>query len=365
MRTSTKSLVALTGVCALTISLSGCGTDNATTGSESKKAETVSVKGAVAGAGASSQKSAVEAWKAGFKEVAPDATITYDPVGSGAGITQFLGGGVAFAGTDQALTPEEVEKSKAVCKDSSAINLPVYVSPVAVAFNLEGIKSLNLRPEVIAKIFRGEITKWNDPAIAADNKDAHLPDTQIIPIHRADKSGTTENFTEYLHAAAPSVWTDKPSKDWPVNGGESGDKTAGVVQALKAAPGTIGYIDASQVSDLGSAALQSGSGFVPYSAEAAAKVVASAETEPGRAPSDLALKLNRTPTEEGIYPLVLVSYYAVCPTYKDSAQAPVVKEFIKFVVSEKGQKMAAESAGSAPLSAEMTEKVTKILNEIK
>lgn len=366
MRKSIKSLAVIAGLALTAISLAACGSDNATGSADnSKKMETVDISGKLAGAGASSQKDAVDAWKAGFSEVAKNVEVTYDPTGSGAGVTTFLQGGVAFAGTDQALSSEEVEKSTAVCKDSKAINLPVYVSPVAVAFNLEGIKTLNLKAEIIAKIFRGEITKWNDPAIAADNADAKLPDAKIVAVHRADQSGTTENFTDYLHAAAPDAWPDEPSKDWPVAGGESGDKTAGVVDNLKKTVGAIGYIDASQAGDFGTVALKAGDGFVEYSAEAAAKVVESAEVEEGREKNDLALKLNRTPDDAEAYPLVLVSYYAVCPQYKDANTAKLVKAWVNYVVSADGQQKASEAAGSAPLGAEITKKITAALDEIK
>lgn len=366
MRKSIKSLAVIAGLALSATSLAACGSDNATgTAENTKKVETTDISGKLAGAGASSQKSAVEAWKAGFADVAKNVEVTYDPTGSGAGVTTFLQGGVAFAGTDEALSSEEVDKSAAVCKDSKAINLPVYVSPVVVAFNLEGIKTLNMKPETIAKIFRGEITKWNDPAIAADNADAKLPDSKIVAIHRADQSGTTENFTDYLHAAAPSAWPDDPSKDWPVAGGESGDKTAGVVDNLKKTEGAIGYIDASQAGDFGTAALQAGDGFVEYSAEAAAKIVESAKVEDGREKNDLALNLNRTPDDPEAYPLVLVSYYAVCPQYKDANTAKMVKAWVNYVVSADGQQKAAEAAGSAPLGAEITKKITTALDEIK
>ena len=358
MRKSIKSLAVIAGIALSATSLSACGSDNATGTSEaSNKTQTLSISGKLAGAGASSQKSAVEAWKAGFSQVANNVEVTYDPTGSGAGVTTFLQGGVAFAGTDEALSTEEIDKSAAVCKDSKAINLPVYVSPVAVAFNLDGIKTLNLKPETIAKIFRGEISKWNDPAIAADNADVKLPDSKIVAIHRADQSGTTENFTDYLHAAAPSAWPDKPSKDWPVAGGESGDKTAGVVDNLKKTVGTIG--------DFGTAALKAGDSFVEYSAAAAAKLVENAEVEEGRAENDLALKLNRTPDDPEAYPLVLVSYYAVCPQYKDANTAKLVKAWVNYVVSAEGQQKAAEAAGSAPLGTEITKRISAAVNAIK
>ena len=91
------------------------------------------------------------------------------------------------------------------------------------------MKNLKLSPDTLAKIFAGQITTWNDPAIAADNPDANLPSTKITPVHRSDDSGTTENFTDYLHQAAPNVWTYDKSGTWPVQGGEAGAQTSGLV----------------------------------------------------------------------------------------------------------------------------------------
>src|SRR5690625_5284537 len=105
-----------------------------------------------------------------------DLTVTYDPTGSGTGREQFLSGQVKFAGTDAALDEEELAASTEVCNDEQAFNLPVYISPIAVVFKLEGVESLNLSAEVIGGIFAGDITNWNDPAIADLNPDAELPD---------------------------------------------------------------------------------------------------------------------------------------------------------------------------------------------
>ena len=129
---------------------------------------------------------------------------------------------------------------------------------------------MDLPADVIAGIFKREITTWNDPAIAAANPDATLPDQRIVPVNRSDESGTTENFTEYLAAAAPGVWTDEPSGDWPIAGGEAAQGTSGVIGAVQAGNGTIGYADASQAGDLSIASVGVGGSFVQPTAEAAA-----------------------------------------------------------------------------------------------
>ena len=128
--------------------------------------------------------------------------MNYDPVGSGTGRENFISGAFAFAGSDSALSTDEGELDAANERcGGDVVEVPAYISPIAVIFNLPGVDELNLKPETIAMIFDGKITKWNDEAIAADNPDADLPDTAITPVHRSDDSGTTGNFTDYLSKA--------------------------------------------------------------------------------------------------------------------------------------------------------------------
>ena len=123
----------------------------------------------------------------------------------------FLTGATAWAGSDKALADDEVEQSKSVCTEGTAFDVPVYISPIAVVFNLKGVsdagKHINMDAATIAKIFDGKITKWNDPAIADQNKDLKLPDTAITVVHRSDKSGTTQNFVSYFKDVTPDNWT--------------------------------------------------------------------------------------------------------------------------------------------------------------
>lgn len=359
------------GAGALVASLAACGSSSDATSGESDGAApsgdstSTELSGSLAGAGASSQESAMEAWKAGFAALQPDVTLSYDAVGSGAGITQFTDGQVAWAGSDAPLEGDDIAAAESRC-DGPAWDLPVYVSPVAVIFNLEGVDSLNLDAATIAKIFRGDITNWNDAAIAATNPGVTLPDLSITPVHRSDESGTTENFTDYLHAAAPDVWTDEAGKAWPISGGESGDKTSGVVQAVQAGNGTIGYADASQAGTLGTAALEAKDGsFVEFSNETAAKAAETATKVEGTDTHDIALAVNRVPDTNDSYPLILISYSIVCSTYSDTNEGDLVKAFVGYQVSEDGQNQAAEAAGSAPLSEALRTQVQASLDAIK
>ena len=357
---------------ALALTLAACGSDDpvgsadgATDGSSEGSSETASdLSGELNGAGASSQESAMEAWRAGFQSANPDVTVNYDPVGSGGGRTQFLEGGVAFAGSDAVLKEEEITQSQAVCGPDGAIDLPVYVSPIAIIYNLPDVAELNLAPATIAGIFNGTITQWNAPEIAADNPDATLPDLAITPVHRSDESGTTENFTEYLAATAGDAWGHEPSGDWPTQGGESAQGTSGVVQTVQGGEGTIGYADASQAGDLGVASLKVGDEYVGPSPEAAAKILEASAPIEGRGDSHIVMDIDHKTTEAGVYPAVLVSYQIACLQYDDEAKADLVKGWLTYVASSDGQQAAAEGAGSAPLTSALEERISGIAEGI-
>ncbi len=306
----------------------------------------------------------MEAWRAGFQAANPDVTVNYDPVGSGGGRTQFLDGAVSFAGSDSLMAEDEYALAVERCGAEGAIHLPTYISPIAVIFNLEGFESINMDADTIASIFDGKITSWNDPAIAALNEGVELPELAITMVHRADESGTTSNFTDYL-AKASTMWPYEKSGEWPNALGESGPGTSAVVQIVQDTNGSIGYADASRAGTLGTVALKVGEAFVPFSAEAAAAVVdASPLAEGANGANDLAFKLDRTTTASGAYPLVLVSYHIVCQAYEDEAERALVTEFLSYVASPEGQASAASSAGSSPISAELSDRILAILDGI-
>jgi phosphate transport system substrate-binding protein len=346
------------------IALSSCASNE---GGATPEDATSSLSGNLVGAGASSQDAAQQAWIAGFQTANPDVTIDYDPSGSGAGRETFLEGASDFAGSDRAFNDEEIAAGGfAKCAaDSSIVELPLYVSPIAVIFNLEGVDELNLDAATIAGIFAGTITTWNDPAIAALNDGVELPDTAITPVHRSDDSGTTENFTEYLGAAAPDVWTYEADGVWPFEGGEAAQGTSGVVDAVTNGTGTVGYADASRAGDLGTVAVQVGDEFVPYSPEAAAAIVDASPFVEGRSEGDLAIEIDRTSEEAGVYPIVLVSYLIACEQYEDPANVELVKAYLGYIASEDGQAVAAESAGAAPISEALREKVVAAIDSIQ
>ena len=335
-------------------------------GSDGGSASGAAVSGQLAGAGASSQEAAQGAWTQNFIALNPEAQVTYDSVGSGKGREQFISGGVQFAGSDDAIKTEELSKVSETCQGGTAMDIPVYISPIAVVYKLDGVDDLQLSPATVAGIFSGQITKWNDPAIVADNPDATLPDKAITPVHRSDKSGTTGNFTDYLSQTAPEAWTAGKVEEWPTDGGQSGDGTSGLISTVEGGDGTIGYADFSKAGNLGVAKIKIGEEYVAPSADGAAKAVeASPRDTEGRGEHDIVVKVDRTQTESGVYPLVLVSYLITCDTYKDQATADLVKGYASYVISEDGQKAGAESAGSAPLTDGLRTDAQKSIDAIK
>jgi phosphate transport system substrate-binding protein len=353
---TTTRAAAVAASLAAVLATAACGASNEDTsssGSGSSSAggsSAAQLSGDLVGAGSSAQQAAMQAWQAGFNTEQPGVTFSYDPVGSGGGREQFIAGGTDFAGSDSAMTDEEIASAASRCGTSGIFELPNYVSAIAVVYNLDGVDDLNLSPATLAGIFAGTITTWNDPAIAADNPDATLPSTAIAPVHRGDKSGTSKNFTDYLAKTAGDVWTAGAVDEWPTAGGEAASGTSGMVEAVKAGAGSIGYADESQAGDLSIAKIKVGEDFVAPSPEGAAAVVANSDKVAGRSQYDLAVDVNRTTTSADEYPIVLVSYHIGCVEYKDKAKADMVKAFESYVVSEAGQQASADNAGSSPIT---------------
>lgn len=353
MKRTILGRAAVPAAAVLAVALAGCGAANesASPATAPGGAGTASLSGTLSGAGSSAQAAAVSAWKAEFEQAHPGVTVNYDPIGSGGGREQFLSGGVDFGGTDAYLTGDELAQSEKRCSKGKLIEVPVYLSPISVAYHVEGVDELRLSPTTLAKIFDGSITRWDDPAIAEDNPRATLPDTRITPVHRSDDSGTTENFVDYLSQAAPKEWKHEVSGTWPISGGEAAKGTTGVVQAIGAGNGTIGYADHSQIGDLPSAQVKVGSDYVAANAKSAARIVDASQRVKGRAPLDAALDLERTTTQANTYPIVLASYQLYCTRYDDPRTTKLAKAWLGYISSQEGQRVAAEAAGSAPLSA--------------
>jgi len=352
-RVGTLAALGLTG----TLLLASCASNEATPGDSSEAPES-SFSGQLDGTGASSQESAQLAWLTAFQTDNPDVTINYEGTGSGPGRENFLAGASPFIGSDRAFNEEELAAGGfTACASDEIVELPLYVSPIAVIFNLEGVDELNLDAATIANIFNGTVTTWNDPAIADQNEGVELPDTAITPVHRSDDSGTTENFTDYLAAVAPEAWTNEADGVWPLTGGESAEGTSNLVAAVEGGEGTIGYADASRAGELGKVSVKVGEEYVPYSTDAVAAFIDASPRVEGRTDGDIAIELDRTTTEAGVYPLALISYLIGCVEYEDAATAELVAGYFSYIASEEGQQVGLDEAGSAPISDELRTEV--------
>ena len=376
MKTLTSRRIACLSGAALvgSLALSACGSDNNASGSAApgasssgSSAKADCAKGTLNGEGSTAQQNAIEEVISTFQDACEGATVNYNPTGSGAGIKQFTAGQVDFAGSDSALKTEMkdgvVEQAAAdkTC-GSPAWNLPMVTGPIAVAYKLNGVDKLILTPDVIAKVFLGQITTWNDPAIAKVNPGVTLPGTAIKVFFRSDESGTTENFTKYLHGAAPKVWTADPAKKW-TGKGEGKEKTAGVAGAVKSTEGGITYSEWSAAKDngLSMAQVDNGAGPVELTGEAAGKAVAAAK-QVGEG-NNIKLSLDYTTKQAGAYPIVLVTYEIVCSKGKDPAKVALTQAFLKQFSSPEQQK-ALETIGYAPLPTDVAAKVSTAINAL-
>ncbi|MGA0566940.1 phosphate ABC transporter substrate-binding protein PstS [Rathayibacter sp. KR2-224] len=370
-KAAAASAIALASLLALT----ACSGDGGAKSSGTPAASTTdatadysSLSGTITAGGSSAQANAQAAWTAAFQAQATGVTINYDKSqGSGGGVTNWLNGSYDFAGTDAGLKDDQQTQSKAICGAGGALNLPTYLSGVAVIYNLPGVK-LQLSNKAVADIFSLKVTKWNDPEIAADNPGQTLPDSAITVVSRADGSGTTANFTSYLSQTQPSIWTYPVSTAWPVQGTSGQQGGSGVVNTVTAGVGTIGYADHSSIGKAEAAKIQVGTSktFADYSASGATKAFDSAATATPQVKGDLLQKIDYTKiTDKSAYPIPLLSYDVVCTTFKDPKQAKLTAAYLGFVASETGQKVAAANAGSAPLPTKIQSDVAASLKLVK
>ncbi|MFE0525179.1 MULTISPECIES: phosphate ABC transporter substrate-binding protein PstS [unclassified Streptomyces] len=336
-----------------TSSSSGGSSASATTGASSIKCD--NAKGQLLSDGSSAQKNAIDAWVAQFSK-ACGVQINYKAGGSGAGVTSFTQGQLAFAGSDSALKPEEVTASKKVCSGGQGIDLPMVGGPIAVGYNLSGVSNLVLDAPTLAKIFNSKITYWDDAAIKKLNPSAKLPHLKIQAFHRSDESGTTDNFTKYLIATAKSDWPYSGGKAWQAKGGQAAAQSSGVAAQVKQTNGSIGYFELSYVADgVNAVSINTGaSAPVAPSSDSASKAIADAKVV--GTGKDLSLQLNYNTKADGAYPITLVTYEIVCDKGNKSDTLPATKAFLRYIASEDGQNVLS-GLKYAPIPADIIAKV--------
>jgi phosphate transport system substrate-binding protein len=292
--------------------------------------------GTLTSSGSTAQANAISAWAKAYQAACKGAVVNYGGGGSGKGVTDFTAGTDDFAGSDFPLTTSQKSDADKVCSGGEAVDLPMAPGGIAIAYNLSGVSSLNLSASTIAKIFSGKITKWDDPAIKADNSGVTLPSTAIQTFHRSDSSGTTYNFTNYLTNVAKSDWTYNFGKTWTAPGGQGAKGSSSVAQGVKSTAGAIGYFETSYATQDSLSIAKVGDAGGKFVEDTAANVTAfiSKATVAGSG-NDLALKFDYTSSDGSAYPISLVTYEITCT--KGGKKAGLVKSFLSYTSSSTGQ----------------------------
>jgi phosphate transport system substrate-binding protein len=367
LRALSLGALAVTGAMALTACGSndtGSSAGGSSSSASAANAGSIKCDGAKSGQlladGSSAQKNAIDAWVAQFSQ-ACGVQINYKAGGSGAGVTGFNQGQLAFAGSDSALKPDEMAASKKVCPGGQGVDLPMVGGPIAVGYNVAGVNNLVLNATTLAEIFNGKINNWDDPAIKKLNPNEKLPNLKIQAFHRSDESGTTDNFTKYLKAAAPAEWKYSGGKAWQAPGGQAAAQSAGVAAGVKQTNGSIGYFELSYVADgMKAVSIDTGaSAPVAPSSDAASKAIADAQVV--GTGKDLSLQLNYNTKAAGAYPIVLVTYEIACDKGNKAATWPATKAFLSYIASQDGQSKLA-ALGYAPIPAEIISKVRSTIS---
>ena len=350
-----------------TVALAACGTDNNSSTPSSKSTGTAAgcATGTVNAQGSTAQQNAIAQWIKNYNsKCGSGAKINYNGTGSGAGQTAFIQGTADFAGSDSPLSADQQPQANNRCKSGPAIHLPMVVGPIGVVYNVGGLTNLQFKPATLAEIFSGKITKWNDATIAADNPGVKLPSTAITTVHRAEQSGTTDNFTNYLTQTAAAQWTFGHDKAWKAPGGDAETGSAGVSNEIKSKDGSIGYDEWSYavLNNLNMAKIYNGAGqYQALTADSAGATIGGAKVV--GTGDDLQMSIDYSTTAQGAYPIVLVTYEIVCDKGTPAAALPLVKSFLEYTSSTDGQS-ALTQVGSAPLPEQIRAKVASIVSNL-
>ncbi len=337
-------------------SSSSSSSSSSTSTSSSSSSSSTNLSGTLNGSGSSFQTVFQQQAISSFRSVDPGITVNYGSGGSGKGRTDLASGVVNFAGSDSPIPTTELPSFNG----KKVLYFPVVIGPITMSYNLPGVSSLKLSPTVIANIFQGKITKWNDPAIAAINAGVSLPSTPITLAVRSDSSGTTANFSLFLMTAVPSVWTLGSSSTikWPSTA-RAGSGNGGVAQIVKTTPGAIGYVDYADAKATGLtfASVENSSGAFVAPSPASASVSAAGVTV---APN---LTFHAVwGTGAGAYPITYQSWvlvYAVQPNANDAA---LLKAYIGYLLGP-GQQLLS-SVGYAPVPTSIDQMAVAQLSQI-
>ena len=314
--------------------------------------------------GSTAQANAMPRFVSAFEKACSGQTLSYTANGSGAGVREFIGNQTDFGGTDSPLSAEEAASAKERCGGAEAWHLPAVFGSVAITFNLANVDTLALDAPTLARIFNGEITSWNDPAITRLNQS--MPAQPIHVVYRSDQSGTSDTFQHYLEAASGGAWGKGVGRTWNGGVGEGAEGNQGAATAVNSTDGAIGYAEWSfaQQENLEWVNIVTSAGPAPVriSAESGAKTIAAAKVSV--AGNDLKLDTSAfyTPTEPDAYPIVLATYEVVCSKYPDADTGKAVRAFLQSTIG--GGQAGLADHGYIPLPADFQAKVASAVNAI-
>jgi len=316
-----------------------------------------SLQAELKGSGASFPNQIYQRWIHDYRVVVPSVTINYQSVGSGQGVTDFLNGITDFGATDAFLTDEELAKAP------DTLHIPTVVGAVVTTDSLPGVTTLQFSPTTLADIFLGAITRWNDPAIAADNPGVTLPDRSITVVYRADGSGTNQIFTTYLSSVSSAfrqIVGSGKTVNWPVGQGEQ--KNDGVARAVKSTEGAIGYVELIYAlgNKLPAPAIKNVAGrFVTPTLES---VTAAAQGFLLQLPDDLRIMIVNPPTGADAYPIAGFTWILVHREMQDEDKALALADFLYWALAHGDEQ--AKALGYAPLPAEVKARAVDKLEQI-
>jgi len=341
--------VTTAGLAIIAVALAACSSSSSptttatgtSTGTASAAASGAKLSGTLNGSGSSFQLIFQQTAIQNFKTVQPNMTVNYGGGGSGKGRTDLSSGVTNFAGSDSPV-PTAEESNFA---GKTVLYFPVFLGPITVSYNLSGVSNLKLDATVLANIFQGKITKWNDPAIAALNSGVSLPSSPITIAVRSDSSGTTQNFSLYLEKAAGSAWTLGSSSTikWPATA-RAGMGNGGVAQIIKSTPGAIGYVDYAdaKAASLSFASIKNSSGnYIAPSPESASAAGSQIDVA-----SNLTFHAVDSPAPQA-YPITYQSWVLVIQAQSNSNNAAMLKAYIGYLLGD-GQQLLT-GLGYAPL----------------
>ncbi|MEB3031532.1 phosphate ABC transporter substrate-binding protein PstS [[Mycobacterium] nativiensis] len=315
--------------------------------------------------GSTAQANAMTRFVATFSDACPGQTLAYQANGSGLGIDEFMSDKTDFGGSDSPLSKGEYDRAQQRC-GAPVWNLPMVFGPIAIAYRLDGVTSLNLDGPTAANIFNGTVTTWNDPAITALNAGTDLPAAPIRVVFRSDDSGTTDNFQRYLDTAAGGSWGKGAGRTFNGGVGQGAHGNEGVAAAAADSEGSITYTQWSfaQAHHLGMAKVITSAGPDPVtiSEDSVGKTITSAWFI--RDGNDLALDTISfyRPNQPGAYPIVLATYEIVCSQYPDPEVGTAVRAFLQSAIGD-GQKDLAHH-GYVPIPDEFKSRLSAAISAI-